>query len=71
MEDVDQKFELANAIQSKTSKIYKRLLKTKLLYRYDIKNPTNFNNYINGINNLLLIIKTKKNVFGSFSTSKI
>ena len=71
MEDVHQKFELANAIQSKTSKINKRILKTKLLYRYDIKNPTNFNNYINGIHNLLLTIKTKKNIFGSFSTSKI
>jgi len=53
------------------SKINKKVQKTRLLYKYDLKNSNNFHNYTDGYDNFLLIVKTTKNIFGVFSTSRI
>jgi hypothetical protein len=63
------KYQLFNLIQSKMYN--NQIKKTKFLYKFDLKNPTSFHTYIDSVNNFLIIVKTPKNIFGAFSTSKI
>lgn len=39
----------------------KKIAKTKLLYRYDPQNPTNFHGYIDNNPNIVLLLKLKPN----------
>ena len=49
-----------------------RIKKTKLIYRFDLLNPTSFHEYVDGVFNMLMIVRTKANcIFGAFSTSKM
>ena len=45
---------------------------TRLLYRYDHRNKTNFHEYIDGIEGIALIIKSKKGfLFGAYYSGKM
>lgn len=39
-----------------------KIKKTKLIYKFDPRNRTNFHQYIDNLNHLVLIIKTKNGV---------
>lgn len=45
---------------------------TRLLYRYDPRNKTNFHEYIDGVEGLALIVKSKRGfLFGGYYSGKI
>ena len=42
------------------------LTKTKLIYKFDPLNPTNFHKYVDGIKNVLVIAETQNTIIGGY-----
>ena len=50
----------------------KKISKTRLLYRFDPLNKTDFHEYIDGIEGIALVVKSKKGfLFGAYYSGKI
>lgn len=60
---------MLDLIQQKTKKNIKS---TSIIYRLDFLNKVTFHNYIDGKENIVVIVKTSKgSIFGGFSTAKV
>lgn len=45
----------------------KNIVKTKLLYKFDVLNLCNFHKYIDKRENILVLVQTDKAIFGGYT----